>query len=120
MQELEDSLACVHTATDAATALNKIYTSMHEKSPEGGLFLKRWAKVLLRPELRHIESACDALEQAILGHAGAPLPSNEEIARASCSSCNLPSLMHEAVMSQCPHGCSPPVANSVSPWTWSA
>ncbi|CAL8469470.1 g9011 [Coccomyxa elongata] len=79
-QELEDSLSCVHTATDAATALNKIYTTMQEKAPEGGLFLKRWAKVLLRPELRHIESACDALEQALLGQAGAPTPTDKVIA----------------------------------------
>lgn len=98
MQELEDSLACVHTATDAATALNKIYTTMQEKAPEGGLFLKRWAKVLLRPELRHIESACDVLEQALLGQAGAPIPPDEDVARAWRSSCTPHSFMHEAVV----------------------
>ena len=79
-QELEDSLACPHTATDAATALNKIYSTMQEKAPEGGLFLKRWARVLLRPELRHVESACDALEQALVGQSKSPIPPDEDIA----------------------------------------
>ncbi len=80
MQELEDSLACIHTATDAATALNRIYSTMQEKAPEGGLFLKRWARVLLRPELRHVESACDALEQALLGRPADPVPPDADIA----------------------------------------
>jgi len=53
---------------------------MQEKSPQGGLFLKRWARVLLRPELRHIEAACDALEQALIGRESDPVPADDEIA----------------------------------------
>ncbi|CAL8471954.1 g11496 [Coccomyxa elongata] len=66
-QELEDSLACPQTATKAATALADVYSALHAAAPHGGYFLKRWARVLLRPELRHAEAACDALESALLG-----------------------------------------------------
>ena len=72
-QELEDSLACPQTATKAATALADVYSALHGAAPQGGYFLKRWARVLLRPELRHIEAACDALESAVVGpEAAAP------------------------------------------------
>ncbi len=56
-QELEESLGCVHTASDAALALNRIYSTMQERAPAGGRFLRRWARVLLRPEVRHVEPA---------------------------------------------------------------
>ncbi|BDA47605.1 probable protein O-mannosyl-transferase TMTC4 [Coccomyxa sp. Obi] len=65
-QELEASLACPQTATKAATALAEVYSALHAAAPHGGYFLKRWARVLLRPELRHAEPACDALESALL------------------------------------------------------
>ena len=35
--------------------------------PEGGRYLIRWAKILMRPSLLHIEQTCEALEQAIMG-----------------------------------------------------
>lgn len=54
-------------------ALADVYSALHAAAPHGGYFLRRWARVLLRPELRHAEAACDALESALLGpEAGAP------------------------------------------------
>lgn len=81
---------------------------MQEKSPQGGLFLKRWARVLLRPELRHIEPACDALEQALIGRVSDPVPADEDIACSGpqklldCTLC-ICAACHEKTMMQLPN-----------------
>ena len=79
-QELERSLDCEHIAPDAAQALRKVYTAMHEMEPEGGRYIAQWARILMRPNLRHIEQACDSLEQSVMGDgAEATLPPEDQI-----------------------------------------
>ena len=79
-QELERSLDCEHIAPDAAQALRKVYTAMHEMEPEGGRYIAQWARILMRPNLRHIEQACDSLEQSVMGDgAEAELPPENQI-----------------------------------------
>ena len=79
-QELERSLDCEHIAPDAAQALRKVYTAMHEMEPEGGRYIAQWARILMRPNLRHIEQACDSLEQSVMGDgAEAELPPEPQI-----------------------------------------
>ena len=67
LQEVEKALDCPHIAADAALALNKVYSGLHEMEPEGGRYLIRWARILMKPSLLHIEQTCEALEQAIMG-----------------------------------------------------
>ena len=89
MQELERSLDCEHIAPDAAQALRKVYTAMHEMEPEGGRYIAQWARILMRPNLRHIEQACDSLEQSVMGDsAEATLPPESQIRGAL----NIPSV----------------------------
>ena len=64
---METALDCPHIAADAALALNRVYSGLHEMEPEGGRYLIRWTRILMKPGLRHIEQACEALEQAIMG-----------------------------------------------------
>lgn len=64
---MEKALDCPHIAADAALALNKVYSGLHEMEPEGGRYLIRWARILMKPSLLHIEQTCEALEQAIMG-----------------------------------------------------
>ena len=91
MQELEESLGCKHTAMDAVLALNRIYGTMQERAPQGGRFLRRWARVLLRPNIRHVEAACEALEQALLGDPETAIPGEDHIQGAiSCCSYQVP------------------------------
>ena len=79
-QELERSLDCEHIAPDAAQALRKVYAAMHEMEPEGGRYIAQWARILMRPNLRHIEQACDSLEQSVMGDgAEAELPPEPQI-----------------------------------------
>ena len=55
---------------------------------QGGKFLRRWARILLRPEIRQVEAACDALEQVLLGRRDeAPLPQEPQIRGALLSGC---------------------------------
>ena len=80
VQELERSLDCEHIAPDAAQALRKVYAAMHEMEPEGGRYIAQWARILMRPNLRHIEQACDSLEQSVMGDgAEAELPPEPQI-----------------------------------------
>lgn len=67
LQEVEKALDCPHIAADAALALNRVYSGLHEMEPEGGRYLIRWARILMRPSLLHIEQTCEALEQALMG-----------------------------------------------------
>ncbi len=53
--------------------------TMHEKSPQGGRFMKRWGRVLLRPEMRQPQMACDVLESILHGDPGDPVPPAKEI-----------------------------------------
>lgn len=53
---------------------------MHEMEPEGGRYIAQWARILMRPNLRHIEQACDSLEQSVMGDgAEATLPPESQI-----------------------------------------
>ena len=53
---------------------------MHEMEPEGGRYIAQWARILMRPNLRHIEQACDSLEQSVMGDgAEAELPPEPQI-----------------------------------------
>ena len=80
MQEVERALDCPHIAADAAQALNKVYSTLHEMEPAGGQYLIRWAHILLKPGLRHVEQGCEALEQALTGDTSeAPLPPEDRI-----------------------------------------
>ncbi|CAL5229598.1 g12956 [Coccomyxa viridis] len=67
VEEVEKALDCPHIAADAALALNRVYSGLHEMEPEGGRYLMRWARILMRPSLLHIEQTCEALEQALMG-----------------------------------------------------
>ena len=93
-QELERSLDCEHIAPDSAQALRKVYTAMHEMEPEGGRYIAQWARILMRPNLRHIEQACDSLEQSVMGDsAEATLPPESQIRGVFQVLCGAPYLV---------------------------
>ena len=97
---------CPHIAADAALALNKIYSSLHEMEPEGGLYLIHWSKILMRPGLRHIEQACEALERAIMGaNSESMLPYEEKMRGKYSLSCHCLSLHRQIQVSIGPHDC---------------
>ncbi len=82
---MEKALDCPHIAADAALALNKVYSGLHEMEPEGGRYLIRWARILMRPSLLHIEQTCEALEQALMGDTSeAVLPPEDRMRGAPC------------------------------------
>ena len=85
LQEVERALDCPHIAADAALALNKVYSGLHEMEPEGGRYLIRWSKILMKPSLRHIEQTCEALEQAIMGDTSDAVLPPEPRMRGECS-----------------------------------
>lgn len=93
---------CQYTAADAVLALNKIYMTMHEKSPQGGRFMMRWARVLLRPELRQPQMACDVLESVLHGEPGDPvLPAGKhegDVDPLRIKICILTDVLHTACM----------------------
>ena len=116
-QELEDSLACQHTAMDAALALNRIYGTMQERAPQGGRFLRRWARVLLRPEIRHVEAACEALEQALLGDPDEAIPSEGQIQGVAHMTLPLPHVLRRLWRPPSMHR-GPPPWHSYSALSW--
>ncbi|KAL4459052.1 hypothetical protein ABPG75_013917 [Micractinium tetrahymenae] len=73
IEQLELGVRCKYTAADSVKALNRIYMSLLERSPDhAASVLERWAAVLAFPELQRYTEAATYFETAA-AKAGSPL-----------------------------------------------